>query len=250
MILILGVLPQNYSDDITVPCRSPISGGGAMLKYLVPRISLTDLPAMIGVSTVGAIIAGAYGVLHDEITYTISPEYFTKLKFAQFQYADFGLGDRIFAATIGFLATWWVGFVGAWFLARRLIPNQSRREAFRQIRTGIVCVFAFGLFFGIIGNAYGLWRGPDADYSSWAWVLRELEIVDAWSFVRVAYIHNSGYLGGLVGLVVALLSLKPSPGCRATADKNLSDSQATEQKDADEGGNGSCRTAESLTRPI
>src|SRR5262245_37428369 len=124
-----------------------------MLKYLVPRIALADLPAMVGVAFVGAIVAGGYGILHDQITYAISPEYFTKLKFEQFHCANFGFSERVFVGVIGFLATWWVGFVGAWFLARRLIPGQPRSQAYRQISAGFVCIFAFGLLFGLGGYA-------------------------------------------------------------------------------------------------
>jgi hypothetical protein len=180
-----------------------------MLKYLLPRIALADLPIMFGVSIVGALIAGGYGILHDQITYTISGEYFTKFKFAQFQYADIGWGERIFVAKIGFLATWWVGFVAAWFLSRRLIPHSPRRKALRQIGSGIVYITLFVFIFGIMGYAYGLWCGPDADYSSWEDILKRMGVKDIWSFMRVAYIHNAGYLGGLVGIVVALLCLKP-----------------------------------------
>ena len=73
-----------------------------------------------------------------------------------------------------------------------------------------MCIIASGLLFGAIGFGYGLWRGPDADYSSWTWAFREFKITDKWSFVRVAYIHNAGYLGGLVGLVVALVAIRPN----------------------------------------
>lgn len=181
-----------------------------MLKYLIPQIALADLRPMVVVAVAGALIAGAYGIVHDQVTYTISPEYFTKLKFKQFHYADFGLGDRIFVATIGFLATWWVGFIAAWFLARRLVPNQSRADALRQIRTGFLCVFAFGFGSALMAYGYGLWRGPDADYSWWMWAIQQYEIKDHWAFVRVAYIHNASYCGGLIGLIVALLMLRPN----------------------------------------
>lgn len=181
-----------------------------MLKYLTPQIALADLPAMIRVALIGGIVAGLYGVLHDQITYSISPEYFTKLKFPQFRYADLGLGDRVFASTIGFLATWWIGLIAAWLLARRLIPRQARHHAYRQIRHGIACILAFGLSFGVVGYMYGLWRGPHADYSSWTWVFHEFNITDTWSFVRVAYIHNAGYVGGFIGLVVALVLIRPN----------------------------------------
>lgn len=33
---------------------------------------------------VSPFIAGLYGVLHDQLTYTIAPEYYTKFKFYQF----------------------------------------------------------------------------------------------------------------------------------------------------------------------
>lgn len=183
-----------------------------MLKYLVPRIALADLPSMIGVALAGALLAGGYGIVHDQVTYSISPEYFTNLKFKQFYYADFGLGDRVFASAVGFLATWWVGLIAAWFLARRLIPHQPRRQAYRQIASGFACVCAFGVVAGLLGFAYGLWRGSGADYSSWSWAFRRFAIADGWSFVRVAYIHNASYLGGAVGLLVALVAIRPD--CR------------------------------------
>ncbi len=183
-----------------------------MLKYIFPRIALADLRPMLVVALLGALVAGAYGIAHDQITYAISPEYFTKLKFQQFHYADFGLDNRIFVAVIGFLATSWVGFVAAWFLARRLLPHQPRTDAFRQIGRGFLCVLAFGFGSGLIAYAYGLWRGPDADYSSWLWAFQQFQIHDHWAFVRVAYIHNAGYGGGLIGLLVALAMIRPKRG--------------------------------------
>ncbi len=180
-----------------------------MLRFVIPRIALRDLPPMIAVAACGAIVAGIYGILHDQITYTISPEYFSKLKFDQFRYADFGLPERIFVAEIGFLATWWVGLFCAWFLARRLIPEQPRRRAARQISIGFAIVFACALLSALIGFGYGLWRGPGADCSSWDPVLDYLDIEHRWSFMRVAYIHNAGYLGGLAGLILAMVLVRP-----------------------------------------
>lgn len=180
-----------------------------MLRYLVPLIRLVDLPPMLLAAALGALLAGAYGVIHDQITFSISPEYFRKLKYAQFHYADFGFSERVFVAEIGWLATWWVGLITAWLLARRLIPNQPRARAWRQIRAGFAIVFACALAAGLLGSAYGLLLGPKADYSFWSRQFLLLKIDDRWAFVRVAYIHNAGYLGGLIGLIVALALLRP-----------------------------------------
>jgi hypothetical protein len=190
-------------------CLSDLAEVSFMMKYLVPRIAFADLKPMFGMAFVGAIVAGAYGILHDHITYSIGPEYFTKLKFKQFHYADFGMGERVFVSCIGFLATWWVGFIIAWFLSRRLIPNQPRRVAFRGIFKGFAIVFTFGLIAGIGGYLYGVWLGPSADYSGWLSIIRRFKISDTWAFVRVAYIHNASYLGGLVGFIISLVVIRP-----------------------------------------
>ena len=180
-----------------------------MLKYLIPRIDLADLPAMFAMAFTGAILAGVYGVLHDHITYSIGREYYTNLKFKQFQFADFGCGDRVFVSCIGFLATWWVGFIIGWFLSRRLIPNQLPGIAFRSVFRGGAIVFACGALAGMVGYLYGLWRGPDSDYSAWLPIAKRFQITDIWAFVRVAYIHNASYLGGLIGLIISLIVVRP-----------------------------------------
>ncbi|HWK03760.1 MAG TPA: hypothetical protein VNS58_09015 [Puia sp.] len=64
------------------------------------------------------LVAGLYGILHDQVTYTICPEYYTKFKFIQFGLADettalLQPSPRQLVAIIGFLATWWTGiFIG------------------------------------------------------------------------------------------------------------------------------------------
>ena len=191
-----------------------------MLRFLIPQLALRDLPVMLSVAAIGSVVAGVYGILHDQITYTISPEYFTKLKFDQFDYADFGLPPRVFVSQIGFLATCWVGFFCAWFLARRFVPRQTRRSALRQIAIGFAIIFACALLSAGVGFGYGVWRGSNADYSSWRPMLNSLDIQDQWAFIRVAYIHNASYLGGLLGLVVALLLVRPEPQtqCDPTSD--------------------------------
>ena len=57
------------------------------------------------------LIGGIYGILNDQLTYTISPEYYTQFKFYQFGLIDFvnDTNPRIGVSVVGFLATWWVG---------------------------------------------------------------------------------------------------------------------------------------------
>lgn len=45
---------------------------------------------LILIILIAPIIGGLYGILHDQLTYTISPEYYTKFKFYQFGLMDLG----------------------------------------------------------------------------------------------------------------------------------------------------------------
>ena len=163
---------------------------------------------MLGYALLGAFIAGDYGVLHDQLTYSISPEYFTRLKFLQFHYADFGFPPRVFVAEIGFLATWWVGLIAGWFLARVAVPAFPAKKARSGVLRGFVIMLTGGLLAALVGFLLGLRLGPDSDLSAWQGFVTMRGVVDLPSFVRVAYIHNASYLGGFLGLIVALLHLR------------------------------------------
>ena len=163
---------------------------------------------MVGYAVVGSLIAALYGVIHDQITYSLSPEYFTRLKFAQFHYADFGLPPRCFVAEIGFLATWWVGFIAGWFLARVAVPRWPPVDARAGILRGFGIILSCAFTTSLVGFGLGLLRGPNADYCGWQEFVQTRGVVDLPSFVRVAYIHNASYLGGLIGLMVALVYLR------------------------------------------
>ena len=140
------------------------------------------------------------------MTFSISQEYFTRLKFSQFHYADFGLPPRVFVAEIGFLATWWVGLAAAWFIARITVPVFPRAAAFRHSVRGFSIIFASAVAAAIVGYLASLLHGPD--YSAWEDFASTRGVLDLPGFVRVAYLHNASYLGGVVGLTAAILYLQ------------------------------------------
>ncbi|MFV0446118.1 MAG: hypothetical protein ACK5Q5_21280 [Planctomycetaceae bacterium] len=183
---------------------------GRLSELLIPRIAIAEFPSLLAASTAGALIAGLYGVLHDQATYSIGPEYFTRFKFLQFAYADLGLGNRVFVGCIGFLATWWVGLIVGWILGRRCLPGRPRSQAWRLIGRGLMIVFCCGLLGGWCGYLYGLWRESTGDYSGWEATLAFHHVSNPWPFLRVGFIHNAGYLGGLLGLILTYLVIRPT----------------------------------------
>jgi hypothetical protein len=172
------------------------------MNLVYPKIARRDWKPMIGLALTGGLVGALYGVVNDELTYTLGPEYFTKVKFRQFAWADIGLPPRLLVAEIGFLAAGAVGLSAGWLMARIAVPNSARAVAVRRVAAGFALVLGLGAAGGMAGWLLG--RAHDADLSIWQPLLDEYGINDASAFVLVASIHNASYLGALTGLVLAL----------------------------------------------
>jgi hypothetical protein len=151
-----------------------------------------------------SLVAGAYGVLHDQITFTISNEYFTKFKYIQLGITaqEFG-GHRIAVGIIGFLATWWMGiligavlgFVGLLFRDAKTMHTALQKAVFIVILTAVL--------FAVVGFIYGklflAHKGVD-------WLLPE-DLNNKKNYIVVGTVHNFSYLGGAIGILPALMYL-------------------------------------------
>ena len=180
----------------------------AIRRFLYPDFPLAELPRMAGLAVIGAGLAGVYGVVHDQLTYTISPEYFTRLKFDQFAYArPADDSPRIFAGTIGFLATWWVGAMTAWILWRVSLFREKRIAPLREMAPAFGIVFLVSFVIALGGYAWGRWRRGTGYDESWLDFTASLGVLDTPAFMTVAYIHNASYLGGVAGTVLSIVYL-------------------------------------------
>lgn len=172
------------------------------MDALYPRISRRHLPAMLGIAFMGAVGGGLYGIVHDQFTYSLSPEYFTQAKFAQFHWANFGLPERVMVAEVGFIGTWWVGAFAGWFLARMSVPHGPRQDAWRLCVRGMIGTLAMAVFAGLL--AYAATESSDFEGGYWQEMFRRYGVADTRAFAQVACIHYAGYAGGLAGLVGAM----------------------------------------------
>jgi hypothetical protein len=45
---------------------------------------MTRAAYVLSLFLIACLLSGAYGAIHNQVSYTVSPEYFTKFKFVQF----------------------------------------------------------------------------------------------------------------------------------------------------------------------
>lgn len=158
----------------------------------------------IAISVVAAVI---YGVVNDQITATISPEYFSVFKQHQFAAAieSAGLTDapmREQAVLVGVLSTWWFGLflgvvLGFCGIAGRNADLSTRRFAGTVVWVMTV-TFAVSVAFGATAYLAEPLVGPDALHCPFLSGIREVRRAFA-----VGWWHNGAYLGALIATAVA-----------------------------------------------
>lgn len=157
------------------------------------------------ISLICPFIAGIYGILHDQFTYTISPEYFTKFKFEQFGILEYVISSsyssRAGVAYVGWMATWWTGLPVGIILGLTGLLHAQWKPMLKITLKAILLTIGITLLTGLIGLSYGwvyLSHQPADD-----WLPKGL--TDPASFIMAGSMHNFSYLGGLIGLIVGVV---------------------------------------------
>lgn len=144
------------------------------------------------------LIAGIYGIIHDQITYTLAPEYYTKFKYIQFDISEH-LQNRVGVGIVGFAATWWVGLLlGLVFGGISFVQINAQR----MWTVTLKCIFYTLLITALMG-AIGYCIGRFAmDANNFYF---PDDVTDKQRFLAVGMVHNLGYLGGVVGLITGIV---------------------------------------------
>ena len=155
---------------------------------------------------ISPIIGGGYGILHDQLTYTISPEYYTEFKFYQFGLMDLGNEaifphPRIQVSIVGFMATWWMGLPIGLILGLVGLRHQNHKRMFLVTMKAISITIIVTFITGLVGLAYGKFYLVKTGVN---WYLPD-NLIDIDNFISVGSMHNFSYLGGLLGLIAGII---------------------------------------------
>jgi hypothetical protein len=151
-------------------------------------------------------MAGVYGFLHDQISYTISKEYFTHFKFYQFNISK-SLHNRIGAGIVGIKATWWMGIVIGIIVipVGLIIPNW--KNYLIVMLQAFVCICITALLIGIIAMIYGLIKFDLNNIPAFLYNNIPYDVENKINFCVVGNMHNFSYIGGLVGMIVGIIHI-------------------------------------------
>lgn len=153
---------------------------------------------LAGTIITGALIAGIYGGLYDQLTYSISPEFFTKHRFLQDNYAFArNMSPRLGAACIGFLNTWNAGLLIGVVLSLAGMINKDPRRMSRTTFISFLIALLASFFAALAGWGTGMLpmqEPPDP----------ALGVQDVEAFGTVENMNNFSYAGAVIGMMVGL----------------------------------------------
>jgi len=146
------------------------------------------------------LLAAVYGIIHDQITYSISEEYYSKFKFIQFNIPD-NLHNRLGDGLVGVYATWWMGIViGLFLIPVGLIIPGWKNYFWGMIRTiGIVTITALIIGLGALLIGY-IGYDPEQLYFNIPSNILEIK-----RFYLCGHMHNFSYVGGLIGIAAGIV---------------------------------------------
>lgn len=158
---------------------------------------------------IAPLIGGLYGVIHDQLTYTISPEYYTKFKFYQFGLMVNGEeaifpNPRLQVAAVGFMATWWMGIPIGLILGLTALRIKSDKQMLVTAIKALAITMLVAFTTGLIGLAYGKYFLADTGVDWWL----PKNLIDKASFIAVGSMHNFSYMGGLTGVIAGIIFIK------------------------------------------
>ena len=153
-----------------------------------------------------AIIASIYGAIHNQISYSFSPEYFTKFKFLQFKIPWAIDNPRVGAAYVGALASWWMGALICMILGIFGYRFETTKDMSSYLLKSFTIVLFVAFLTGVIGLTYSYYHVNEQTISTYAFLVRS-GVTDQIQFVRVGFMHDAGYLGGALGLLFGILYL-------------------------------------------
>ena len=177
---------------------------------------MNKIVAFILILILAPVLGGLYGIIHDQITYAISPEYYTKFKFIQFRLESMGLGENIGTlkspeiimpnprngvGIVGAMATWWVGLIIGIILSIVGLIHRNGSEMFKATAKAILLTIFIALITGLVGLLVGKFLLSDATSN---WYIPD-NVIDRASFIAVGSMHNFSYLGGLLGLIAGII---------------------------------------------
>lgn len=156
----------------------------------------------VALLVLSVIAAGLFGALHNQVSYTVAPEYFHVLKFPQFGIPS-DMRNRAGAGLVDVFASWWMGvLIGVLVLGFALFRISGVSAYLRAGITAIALVLGIALLSGLLALAAMTALATSEIAASFD---LPRGVNDPVAFIRAGALHEGSYAGGVLGLICAMV---------------------------------------------
>ncbi|WP_131725336.1 hypothetical protein [Chryseobacterium sp. Leaf180] len=162
------------------------------------------------------IIASIFGIINNQISYTISNEFFEYYLFGNFGTNNLNISNkRIEASIVGIIGTYWVGLIIG-FIYAIIFLFLKHSKKLENIYLTILINIAFAILGSLIGfliaNFLIGWENSG--------VFIDFGIQHPQNYVNAAYMNSGSYYGGFIGLIFGIIYLLKKDGIKILTRKN------------------------------
>ena len=148
------------------------------------------------------VLASLFGAINSQISYSISPEFFTKSMFPRFGFVEYGLDTpRLTAAIIGIWSTWWFGLLIGIIYSISSFSKVNSKSMWVYILNASLKTFAFVIVSGILGFLFGRLFLKNVSIN-WGFSGTQEQLKN---FATVGYIHDFEYAGAILAILFITL---------------------------------------------
>lgn len=148
------------------------------------------------------VIASLFGAIHNQISYSVSSEFFRNFLFGQFGIDELNIhNDRLAASIVGIIGSYWVGLILG-IIHSIIFIFLKTADNFKNIINAIL--INIGLAF--IGSfiSYIISKFFTVENSG---VFIDFGIQNPQNYIEAAYMNTGSYFGGIFGLIIGIIYL-------------------------------------------
>ena len=158
---------------------------------------------MILIILLAILFASIFGALHNQLSYSVSNEFFEEYLFGNFGVNEWGIqNERLKASIIGVLGSYWVGlYLGILYaiIYVFLKTNQNLKNILSAISLNLMVAFIGS----IVGYILAHFFIPQENTG----VFIDFGIQRPQNYIEAAYMNTGSYYAGFFGLVIGIIYL-------------------------------------------
>ena len=149
------------------------------------------------------IIASLFGAIHNQISYSVSSEFFTNFLFGNFGTNEWNIkNERLEATIVGIIGSYWVGLIlGIIYLIIFLFLRTENN--FKNIMNAILINICFAFLGSMI--AYLIAKFFISYENSGVFI--DFGTQNPQNYLEAAFMNTGSYIGGIVGIIPGILYL-------------------------------------------